>query len=90
MTQMLIDRLAARDGERHAVVVLSDTTLASPRSQRGTDTLEGTLGFYARVANMARAGQLRNGAPELSNIALTDSDLAAVAAFLRSLNEDYE
>ena len=54
------------------------------------DTLEATLDFYARVSDLERAGQLRNGAPELANIALTAMDQAAVAAFRRSLNEDYE
>jgi hypothetical protein len=33
---------------------------------------------------------LRNGAPELRGIALTAGDRAALAAFLRSLDEDYE
>jgi hypothetical protein len=33
---------------------------------------------------------VRNAAPELEGIALVPHDLDALAAFLRSLNEDYE
>ena len=43
-----------------------------------------------RRAALARAGRMRNPAPELRGIALTSSDVTALAAFLRSLNEDYE
>jgi hypothetical protein len=31
----------------------------------------------------------RNGAPELSAMHITESDVAPLAAFLRALNEDY-
>ena len=34
--------------------------------------------------------QLRNGARELRGIALTVGDIMPLAAFLRSLNEDYQ
>jgi hypothetical protein len=33
---------------------------------------------------------MRNPAPELNGMALGGADMAALAAFLRSLNEDYE
>jgi cytochrome c peroxidase len=52
-------------------------------------TLEEVVAFYARVSDLARAGRLRNGAPELRDVRLSDDDLRALAAFLRSLNEDY-
>src|SRR5262245_59870842 len=39
---------------------------------------------------MTRAGQLRNGARELSGMRIGESDVASLAAFLRALNEDYE
>jgi cytochrome c peroxidase len=54
------------------------------------DTIEDVIRFYLRMAHLARAGQLRNPAPELSGILLKDSDVAPLAAFLRALNEDYE
>jgi hypothetical protein len=54
------------------------------------DTLEAVLGLYAHFSALARAGTMRNPAPELNGMALTGPDIAALAAFLRSLNEDYE
>mgnify|MGYP006388308041 CR=1 FL=1 len=48
------------------------------------------LRHYRRFSGLARAGLVRNGAPELLGIALGDEDVAALSAFLRSLDEDYE
>ena len=56
----------------------------------GKDTLEDVIRFYIRMSALARAGKLRNADPELSGILLDDDDVAPLAAFLRSLNEDYE
>ncbi len=53
-------------------------------------TLEDVLHFYVRMSALARGGQLRNADPELANISLDEQDLAALAAFLRSLDEDYD
>jgi CheY-like chemotaxis protein len=38
---------------------------------------------------MARRGRVRNADPNLSRVALKKTDVAPLAAFLRSLNEDY-
>jgi hypothetical protein len=48
------------------------------------------VGFYRRSSDLARAGALRNGAEPMAGIALAPEDVAPLAAFLRSLNEDYE
>ena len=53
-------------------------------------TLEDVIEFYRRMSKLARAGAVRNAAPELSGIQLSAEDVAPLAAFLRSLNEDYE
>ena len=53
------------------------------------DTIEETLQFYVRMSALARAGRLRNGSPEIAGIDLAATDIAPLAAFLRSLNEDY-
>jgi len=53
-------------------------------------TIEDMLRYYVRMSDLARKGRLRNGAPELSGISLDEQDLAALAAFLRSLDEDYD
>ena len=54
------------------------------------DELEDVIAHYAKFSARARLGLVRNPAPELFGIALIDDDKAALAAFLRSLNEDYE
>jgi hypothetical protein len=46
--------------------------------------------FYREVSDLQRAGRLRNGDEELGNIRLADQDVGPLAAFLKSLNEDYE
>ncbi len=56
----------------------------------GKDTLEDVMRFYVAASNLTRAGRLRNGARELGEMRLDEADLAPLAAFLRSLNEDYE
>jgi cytochrome c peroxidase len=53
------------------------------------DTIEETLHFYVTTSGLARAGKLRNGSPEIAGIHLDATDVSALAAFLRSLNEDY-
>lgn len=54
------------------------------------DTLDDVLTFYREVADLARAGTLRNGATQLQGIALKPEDIPAIVAFLKSLNEDYQ
>jgi cytochrome c peroxidase len=56
----------------------------------GFDSVRAVLGFYRRVSHLARTGSLRNGDPEISGIALAERDVAALEAFLLSLDEDYE
>jgi len=52
-------------------------------------TLEEVVEFYRTTSELARAGLLRNAAPELAAIRLDPADVEPLAAFLRSLNEDY-
>jgi len=54
------------------------------------DTLEEVIEFYIRMSGHARAGKLRAASPEMTGIFLKQEDVAPLAAFLRSLNEDYE
>ena len=51
--------------------------------------LEEVLEFYVSSANRQRQGRLRNGSKEIGGIFLSDGDIDPLAAFLRSLNEDY-
>ena len=52
--------------------------------------IEGVLRYYIRTAQLAREGKLRNGAAEMRDITIEEKDIAPLAAFLRSLNEDYD
>jgi hypothetical protein len=54
------------------------------------DSLEAVLGLYVEFSGRARADTMRNPAPELQGMALAGGDVAALVAFLRALNEDYE
>jgi cytochrome c peroxidase len=53
------------------------------------DRIEDVLHFYITVSALAREGKLRNASPEIAEVRLSLSDISSVAAFLRSLNEDY-
>ncbi len=54
------------------------------------DSVEDVLRFYVTTSSLARAGKVRNGAPELSGVQIDATDIAPLAAFLRALNEDYQ
>lgn len=53
------------------------------------DTVEDVINFYINSSALARAGQMRNADPQLNGIFLDANAVAPLAAFLRSLNEDY-
>jgi cytochrome c peroxidase len=54
------------------------------------DTLDDVLEFYREMSDLAREGRLRNRADQLRQIALRERDVPPLAAFLKSLNEDYQ
>jgi hypothetical protein len=54
------------------------------------DSLEAVVGIYRETSALAEAGELRNGAPELAAMSLTEDDVAPLAAFLAALDEDYD
>jgi hypothetical protein len=53
------------------------------------DSIEDVIQFYRTVSVKSGLGEIRNADPELRNVRLSDSAVAPLAAFLRSLNEDY-
>lgn len=70
---------------------LRDLSHGAPYLHTGQfDTIEDVIVFYRTSAQLQRTGALRNGAPELAAITIGAGDIAALAAFLRSLNEDYQ
>lgn len=46
--------------------------------------------FYIQSAQLARQGALRNAPPEFRNMSLSQDDVDALVAFLKSLTEDYD
>jgi cytochrome c peroxidase len=70
---------------------LRDLGHSAPYLHTGqADSLEDVVLQYVRFSAMARAGNVRNASPPLAGIALAQNDVAALVAFLASLNEDYE
>ena len=53
------------------------------------DELEDVVAFYISSSALVRANAMRNPDPRVGGIFLDSSDVAPLAAFLRSLNEDY-
>jgi cytochrome c peroxidase len=83
----LLDRAIAR----FKTPGLRDLGHSAPYMHNGQfDTLDDIVKFYREVSDIARDGKLRNGADKLQGIALLEKDAASLAAFLRSLNEDYQ
>ncbi len=46
--------------------------------------------FYINSSGLARQGLLRNAPAEFQNMSLSEDDVAALVAFLKSLTEDYD
>ncbi|MEO6306754.1 MAG: hypothetical protein ABIO96_05240 [Nitrospiraceae bacterium] len=83
----LLDRAIAR----FKTPGLRDLSHSAPYMHNGQfATLTDIINFYIDASNLARAGTLRNGAVQLQGIALATGDVAALVAFLKSLNEDYQ
>ncbi len=75
---------------RFKTPTLRDLSQSDPYLHTGRmNALEDVIQFYEEFSAKARNGEVRNADPELSNISLDDSAVAPLAAFLRSLNEDY-
>jgi hypothetical protein len=53
------------------------------------NTIEDVINFYVNTSVEARANLIRNGDPRLKGISMDANAVAPLAAFLRSLNEDY-
>ena len=53
------------------------------------DSFVDVIRFYQEFSQKARFGQVRNADPEMKEVRLNDLAIIPLAAFLRSLNEDY-
>jgi hypothetical protein len=75
---------------RFKTPTLRDLGHSNPYLHTGRmNSFEAVVRFYQTFSKKARQGAVRNADPELSNIVLNDSTIVPLAAFLRSLNEDY-
>jgi cytochrome c peroxidase len=86
-TAALLERAIAR----FKTPSLRDLGQSAPYLHTGrAATIEAVLDHYVEFSTRARGGAMRNPDPRLAGILLGRDDRAALAAFLRSLNEDYE
>jgi len=84
------DQLLDAASARFKTPGLRDLSHSAPYFHTGQfDTLEAVLAFYAKASGLKRLGMLRNGAGEIGRITIIPADFSPLAAFLRSLNEDY-
>lgn len=85
------DQLLARAIATFKTPGLRDLGHSAPYTHSGIfDTLEDVIRGYIKSSDLVRNGDLRNGAPQLNRIALIQTDIPSLTAFLKSLNEDYE
>lgn len=70
---------------------LRDLGQSAPYLHDGSaDTIADAVRTYVAASSAARSGTLRNADPEMSAIRIDERDVHDLAAFLRSLAEDYE
>jgi hypothetical protein len=70
---------------------LRDLEDSAPYFHNGSKrTFEDVVRFYIQSSDLARRGLLRNPPPEFQGMSLSDSDVASLVAFLKSLTEDYD
>ena len=71
--------------------MLRDLEDSAPYFHNGSKlTFSDVIDFYVNSSQLARAGLLRNPPPEFQNMSISPADVAALAAFLASLTEDYD
>lgn len=71
--------------------MLRDLEDSAPYFHNGSAPhFEDVVLHYIRISQMARAGTLRNAPAEFANMSLSEDDVAALVAFLKSLTEDYD
>jgi cytochrome c peroxidase len=75
---------------RFKTPTVRDLSHSGPYMHTGRmDSFEDVISFYVEFSKKARQGKVRNPDPQLNDIRLNRSAIAPLAAFLRSLNEDY-
>lgn len=71
--------------------VLRDLEDSAPYFHNGSAlTFNDVIAFYISSSELAQAGLLRNAPAEFANMSLSNDDVTALVAFLKSLTEDYD
>jgi cytochrome c peroxidase len=71
--------------------VLRDLGDSAPYFHNGSAiTFDDVVNHYIQMSQLARSSAMRNAPPEFANMSLSQDDLAALVAFLKSLTEDYD
>jgi cytochrome c peroxidase len=70
---------------------LRDLEDSAPYFHNGSRlTFDEVVSFYINSSTLARAGQLRNAPAQFAGLSISQADLPALVAFLKSLTEDYD
>lgn len=71
--------------------VLRDLEDSAPYFHNGSaPTFDDVVNHYIQMSRLAQSNQMRNAPTEFTNMSLSQDDLAALVAFLKSLTEDYD
>ncbi len=71
--------------------ILRDLVDSAPYFHNGSAaTFNDVVNHYIAMSALAHAGAMRNAPTEFANMSLSQSDMAALVAFLQSLAEDYD
>ena len=90
-TDCSVDQGLANAVARFKTPTLRDLEDSGPYFHNGSKlTFTEVAEFYIRSSQLARMGLLRNPAPEFRGMSLSEDDLQALVAFLKSLTEDYD
>jgi hypothetical protein len=86
-----VDQGLAKAIARFKTPTLRDLEDSGPYFHNGSRTrFTEVVQFYINSSQLARLGLLRNPPPEFAGMSLSDEDVEALVAFLRSLTEDYD
>jgi len=85
------DKGLASTVARFKTPVLRDLEDSAPYFHNGSaPRFDDVVNHYIQLSQLAHAGLMRNAPPEFANMSLSSDDVAALAAFLQSLTEDYD
>jgi hypothetical protein len=71
--------------------VLRDLVDSAPYFHNGSSPkFDDVVNHYIRMSQLAHSSAMRNAPPEFAHMSISQEDLAALVAFLKSLTEDYD